>query len=114
MRLMWHNCSLLLQRRKRRRIQAQLAVDVEEEEEGEAEWSPTPAITASYCDPKKESVDCCYYSSTGGRGGGSKLNLRWMRKKTKRGKWSGLQLPLQQQAAVTQEKNLQIAAVVAT
>ncbi len=35
--------------------------------------------------------------------------MQWMRKKKKkRGKWSGLQLPLQQQVAVTQEKNLQI------
>jgi hypothetical protein len=37
-----------------------------------------------------------------------------MWKKKKRGKWSGLQLPLQQQTVVTQKKNLQIAAVAAT
>jgi hypothetical protein len=36
-----------------------------------------------------------------------------MQKKKKRGKCSGLHLPLQQQAIVTQEKNLQIVATVA-
>jgi hypothetical protein len=110
MKLMWHNCRLLLQqRRKRRWIQARLAMDVEEKEEGKVEWSPTPIAITSCYDPKEEHAYCCCSSSRGGKGGGSKFDLRWMRKKKKRGKWSGLQLSLQQQSAMTQEKNLQIA-----
>ncbi len=77
-------------------IQARLAMDAEEEdEEGKVEWFPTPVATTSCCDPREESSDCCCSSSKGGRGG-SKLDLRWMLKKKKRGKWSGLPLSLQQ------------------
>jgi hypothetical protein len=71
-------------------------VDVEEEEKGKVEWSPTPVATACCYDPKEEFANCCCNNSRGGRVGGSKLKLRWMRKKKKkRGKWSGFQLPLQ-------------------
>jgi hypothetical protein len=55
--------------RKRRRIQARLAVDAEEEEEeGKVEWSPILTATASYCDLREESADCCCNSNKRGRG----------------------------------------------